>query len=80
MKSLSPRMHWEKVKNRQACIEYCTKGDVVVSHIATNKRPRIELAVECLRHGGLPAVAQEYPDQMVLHYRGYLALSEMQLA
>lgn len=35
MKELVPRAHWEKVKARKNCIDYCSKGKVVFSKLKT---------------------------------------------
>lgn len=75
MKALSPRAHWEGVKDRQHCIDYCSKGEVVVKRVLSQVAKR-ELgdAIEYMRLEGLSATAAEFPYQFVLHSRGLQAL------
>lgn len=64
--------HWEAVRDRKQCIEYCTKdGRVVVEELAyTKKKKALESAIECLQSEGLETVAQEFPYVWALHSRG----------
>lgn len=81
LKALSPRAHWEVVRNREDCIRYCSKGEVVLSRLlAPADRSRISSALEAMKRGGVRAVAREHPDQFVLHYRGFQALELLELS
>lgn len=81
LKKLVPRAHWEKVKSREDCIRYCSKGEVVVSRLlADPKKSRLSDALVSLKRGGLSEVARENPEQYVLHARGFQALLCQQLS
>lgn len=64
--------HWEPVKDRAKCIEYCTKDGVVLVNELLTKPTKRELcdAIEHMQSEGLAGVAREYPYQFVLHSRG----------
>lgn len=80
LKALSPRAHWEVVRDREAAIRYCSKGELVQKRLlAPISRSRIESALDSLRRGGVRAVAHEHPESFVLHYRGFQALEQYQL-
>lgn len=74
MKSLITRAHWEKVKSRSHCIEYCSKGEVIFSQLKTVRGNRLAAAADLLIEQGLSAVGSTYPDQMILHARGFQAM------
>lgn len=75
MKRLQERAHWEVVRDRAACIEYCSKGEVVVSRLLKKpSRPKLSDAIDCMLNEGLAGVAREYPCQLVQYSRGLQAL------
>nr|QJQ37741.1 replication-associated protein [Cressdnaviricota sp.] len=81
LKKVCERAHWEPVKNRGKCIEYCSKGEVVVSRLLEQPRKRqLSDAVQCLREQGMAGVARAYPEQFVLHARGLQALQQALLS
>lgn len=83
MKELCGTAHWEPVRDRAKCIEYCTKcGDVLVNELLNGPKSReLDEAIACTQSEGLAGAAREYPYQFVLHSRGlrdlqYAAIDE----
>lgn len=77
LKALSQRAHWEPVRDREAAIRYCSKGEVVLSRLlAPPSRSRLSNALDTMRRGGVQAVAREHPESYILHYRGFQALEQ----
>lgn len=75
LKKISERAHWEVVRDRAACIEYCSKGEIVLKRLLTKpSRPKLSHAIACLQSEGLAGVAREYPCQFVQYSRGLQAL------
>lgn len=75
MKQLVEGAHWEPVKDRKKCIEYCTKdGEVLVNETSSVQKRELESAIEHMMSEGLAGVAREYPYQYSLHSRGLQAL------
>lgn len=81
LKALSQRAHWEVVRDREAAIRYCSKGEVVLSRlVAPTHKSRLSPALDSLRAGGMLRVAEEHPEAYVLHYRGFQALEAQLLS
>lgn len=78
MKRLLEGAHWEPVKSREQCIEYCMKdGDVVVNELSSKPHANeLSEAIAYMQNEGLAGVAREYPYQFALHSRG---LRDLQL-
>lgn len=72
MKGICEQAHWEPVKSREKCIEYCTKDGVILVNETLVKPLKHELsdAITCMQTQGLAGAAREYPYQYALHARG----------
>lgn len=77
LKRICERAHWEVVRDRGACIEYCSKqGEVVVSRLLSEspERPSLAGAIECMKAEGFAGCARAFPEVFVRHSRGLQAL------
>lgn len=63
LKKLVERAHWEVVGDREACIQYCSKGEVLLSRLLEHPgKPKLEVALDTLRSQGVAGVAREHPS------------------
>lgn len=80
MKKISPRAHWEHVKSRTNCIQYCKKGgNILCDYSKCTRSNALHDALQTLSERGLEGVVQDHPDQFVLHRRGFEGLVQYQL-
>lgn len=72
MKELLPTAHWEPVRSRKECIEYCTKdGDVLVNEVEqVPSNVSLSEMIDYTLHEGFAGVARVFPYQYCLHAKG----------
>lgn len=80
MKKIHPKAHWEGCRSIQHSIEYCKKEDDIIIDIDNGekgKRTDLLEAIDTLKSGGLRAVAEEHPEQIIKYGRNFQFLKEL---
>lgn len=76
LKKLNDRTHWEPCKVKEASLNYCTKGEIIIDSNSSEqgKRSDLEEAIETLKKTGLKGVREEHATVYVKHHKGLKAL------
>lgn len=76
LKKLNERTHWEPCKVKEASLNYCTKGEIIIDTKSgeQGKRTDLEDAIETLKKTGLKGVREEHATVYVKHHKGLKAL------
>lgn len=87
MRKFKSTIHWEtRNSTAQHCINYCTKDETRIegpwrvgepNGLSQGKRSDIQVAVDCLKVGGLRSVAQSHPTTFVKYYKGLEKILEV---
>lgn len=72
-----PRAHLDQVRDRSACIQYCSKGRVLKMKVRAAAQRSLSDAITALLDGGMRRVAHEYPEVLVKHHRGLERLMQV---
>lgn len=80
MKEMHGEAHWEPVKDRKACIAYCSKGETFVNKVTGYHHSDSAQALSLALSGGLAAVASEFPQIYLRHSRALAEYRRLMLS